>query len=59
MAAGIPMVFYGVIYHTSAWGKALMVVGALVIIAALIGWGMEPLEEPHHETHDEETGAHE
>jgi cytochrome c oxidase subunit 1 len=49
MAAGLPLVFYGIIYHTSAWGKALIVVGALVMLAALIGWGMEPVEEPHHQ----------
>jgi cytochrome c oxidase subunit I len=49
MATGLPLVFYGIIYHTSAWGKALIAVGALVMLAALIGWGMEPVEEPHHQ----------
>ncbi|MCI0678740.1 MAG: cytochrome c oxidase subunit I [Actinobacteria bacterium] len=59
MAVGIPLVFYGIIYHTSAWGKALIVVGALIMLAALIGWGMEPLEEPHEpeqEGVEEESG---
>jgi cytochrome c oxidase subunit 1 len=58
MASGIPMVFYGIIYHTAAWGKALMVVGVLVIVAALIGWGMEPLEEPHASHDDDEHDDH-
>jgi cytochrome c oxidase subunit 1 len=47
MATGMPLMFYGIIYHRSAFGKALIVVGALVAIASLIGWGMEPVEEPH------------
>jgi cytochrome c oxidase subunit 1 len=64
MASGIPMVFYGIIYHTTAWGKALIGLGVVVMLAALIGWGMEPLEEAHHgddgEHHgDEEAEAHE
>jgi hypothetical protein len=54
MAAGLPLVFYGIIYHTTAWGKALIVVGAVVALSALIGWSTEPLEEPHggHADHD-------
>ncbi len=50
MAAGVPTIFYGFIFHTSIAGKALIVIGALLSISALIGWGMEPLEEPaeHH-----------
>src|SRR5919106_5879523 len=47
MALGIPVVFYGIIYHTTLWGKALIAVGAVVALSALIGWAMEPLEEPH------------
>ncbi|HET9260705.1 MAG TPA: hypothetical protein VFP42_11325, partial [Acidimicrobiia bacterium] len=46
MALGIPLMFYGVIYHTSSFGKALIAVGAVVSLAAVIGWAMEPLEEP-------------
>jgi cytochrome c oxidase subunit I len=53
-ALGIPLAFYGIIYHTSVAGKALIVVGALVTLSALIGWGMEPLEEHHDEHEDEE-----
>ena len=45
MAFGPPLVFYGVIYHATLWGKALVLVGAVVILAALIGWAIEPLEE--------------
>lgn len=47
MAMGLPLVFYGIIYHTTSWGKALIVIGVLVSLASLIGWGIEPLEEPH------------
>jgi cytochrome c oxidase subunit 1 len=46
MALGIPLMFYGVIYHTTPWGKALIGIGALLSLSALIGWGIEPLEEP-------------
>ncbi|MGB7859720.1 MAG: cytochrome c oxidase subunit I [Acidimicrobiia bacterium] len=52
MAMGLPMMFYGVIYHTTAWGKALILLGAIVALASLIGWGLEPLEEPHDPHHD-------
>jgi cytochrome c oxidase subunit 1 len=45
MAAGIPLVFYGIIYHTTIWGKALIAVGAIISLAAVIGWAIEPLEE--------------
>jgi hypothetical protein len=47
MAAGIPLVFYGIIYHLQPWGKALIVIGAVLSLSALIGWSMEPLEEEH------------
>jgi len=52
-AMGLPLIFYGIIYHTSSWGKALIVLGALVMLASLIGWGMEPVEEPHV-SHDQD-----
>jgi cytochrome c oxidase subunit I len=52
MAAGIPMAFWGIIYHTTMWGKALIVVGALLTLVSLIGWSIEPLEEPHAEHGD-------
>lgn len=47
MAAGLPLMFYGVIYHTTAWGKALIAIGAVVSLAAVIGWAIEPVEKPH------------
>lgn len=57
MAAGIPVMFYGVIYHQSLLGKIAIVLGAFVSLAALIGWGIEPLEEPmaldHAEDHED------
>jgi cytochrome c oxidase subunit 1 len=52
MALGIPLVFYGIIYHTTMWGKALIGLGAVIALAAVIGWAIEPLEEaasPHGE----------
>jgi cytochrome c oxidase subunit 1 len=54
MAAGLPLIGYGIIFHTSAVGKALIVLGALLSLSALIGWGAEPLEEAHHSP----AGAH-
>jgi len=53
MAAGFPLMFYGVIYHTTAWGKALIAIGAVISLAAVIGWAIEPLEEPHDEPGEE------
>jgi cytochrome c oxidase subunit 1 len=53
MAAGLPLVFYGIIYHTTAWGKALIAIGAVVSLAAVIGWAIEPVEEPHVEPGEE------
>ncbi|HEX2155216.1 MAG TPA: cytochrome c oxidase subunit I [Acidimicrobiia bacterium] len=53
MAAGLPLIGYGVIYHVAAWGKALIVVGVLIVIGSLIGWGIEPLEDEHGPEHDE------
>ena len=55
MAIGLPLIGYGIIYHTSLIGKALLVIGPLITISALIGWGIEPLEEP--EDHDDEGEA--
>ena len=49
MAAGFPLMFYGIIYHTTAWGKALIAIGAVISLAAVIGWAIEPVEEPHDE----------
>ncbi len=53
MAVGLPLIAFGIIYHLSAAGKALIVVGATITIGALLGWGMEPLEEPHEAHHDD------
>ena len=47
MSLGLPMIGYGVIWHTALWGKILIGLGALTTIGGLLGWGMEPLEEPH------------
>jgi len=49
MAAGLPLIAYGIIFHVSLLGKALIVAGTLLSLAALIGWGSEPLEEAHVE----------
>ncbi len=48
-AAGIPIIAAGVIYHTSGWGIPLIALGALLTLASLLGWAMEPIEEEHHE----------
>lgn len=45
----MPMIGYGIIYRAAAWGFPLAAVGALVIIGSFIGWGVEPLEEPHED----------
>jgi len=52
-ALGLPLMFYGVIYHRQLWGKGLIVVGLIIALAAVIGWAIEPLEEPHG-GHDED-----
>jgi cytochrome c oxidase subunit 1 len=48
MAFGLPIIGYGVIFHTSLVGKALIAIGVLISLSALIGWAAEPLEEGHH-----------
>jgi hypothetical protein len=53
MAMGIPVIAYGIIYHEALWGKLAIAAGAIIALSALIGWGMEPLEEPM-EPHEEE-----
>jgi len=53
MAIGIPVIAYGIIYHEALWGKLAIAVGAIISLSALIGWGIEPLEEPM-EAHEEE-----
>jgi cytochrome c oxidase subunit 1 len=51
-----PLIGWGTIYHVQAWGKALMAAGALLMLIAFIGWGVEPVEDehPHHEEPEEE-----
>jgi hypothetical protein len=36
-----------VIYHEAMWAKAMIVVGLVISLAAIIGWAIEPLEEAH------------
>ena len=43
----LPLIAYGIIFHRSIAGKALIVLGVIIALAALIGWGSEPLEEAH------------
>ncbi|MGA8040922.1 MAG: cbb3-type cytochrome c oxidase subunit I [Acidimicrobiia bacterium] len=50
-ALGIPIIFYGIIYHQNLWAKAMILVGAVIALVAVIGWAMEPLEEPHGHGH--------
>ena len=42
---------YGVVYHTKGWGLPLLAVGVVVLLFALIGWSLEPIEEDHEEVH--------
>jgi cytochrome c oxidase subunit 1 len=58
MASGLPLIAFGIINHVTAAGKALIATGAVITIGALLGWGMEPLEEPHEAGHALEAGAH-
>lgn len=53
MAVGIPLVFYGIIYHTTIWGKVLILIGAVISLSAVIGWAIEPLEEEASSSSDE------
>ena len=55
MATAFPTIFYGIIYHRTLWGKALIFAGVLIALISVIGWAIEPLEEPHQEHAD---GAH-
>ena len=48
---GIMTIFYGIMYHTRPWGIPLIVAGAVIVIAAFVAWGSEPLEEVHDEDH--------
>lgn len=57
MAAGLPVIAYGIIWHQALGGKIAIAVGALVTIGGLLGWGMEPLEEPHEDPHHEDDAA--
>lgn len=57
MAIGFPLIFWGVIYHTTTWGKLLIAVGAVIALASVIGWAIEPIEEPHAEHGDELSGG--
>ena len=48
----LPLVGYGIIYHTEVWGVALLAIGALATVTAFIGWAQEPSEEaPAGEDH--------
>jgi len=50
MAMGFPIMFYGIIYHETTWGKALIALGAIISLTAVIGWAIEPVEEPMEHT---------
>jgi hypothetical protein len=39
-ALGLPLVGFGAIY-----GRPLVLLGALVVLAGIFGWGAEPLSE--------------
>ena len=58
VALGLPLIGYGLIFNL--W---LALIGALLTVASLYSWAMEPVDDPdaahdHHEDdHDEEHGA--
>ncbi|MPZ53054.1 MAG: cytochrome ubiquinol oxidase subunit I [Acidimicrobiia bacterium] len=54
VALGMPLIGYGIIWHTTLWGKGLLALGALLIIGGGIGWAVEPIEEGHDEPHEED-----
>jgi cytochrome c oxidase subunit 1 len=58
-ALGLPLMFYGVIYHRQLWGKGLIGVGLIIALAAVIGWAIEPLEEPHRDHGEHQHDEHE
>ena len=43
LAAGLPLISWGLVYHQGAWGKALIVAGVVTVFGGAIGWGIEPL----------------
>jgi cytochrome c oxidase subunit 1 len=52
MSLGLPLIGYGIIFHEALWAQLLIGLGALIAVSGLLGWGMEPLDEPH-EIHDD------
>ena len=52
MAIGFPVLGYGVIYRNVLLG----VLGALIIVASLYSWGIEPADDPNagHDDHDDD-----
>ncbi len=55
----IPLIGYGIIYQEEVWGYPLIALGAVLVVASFLGWGVEPLEEGHddhddHDGHDED-----
>ncbi|MEX2251326.1 MAG: cbb3-type cytochrome c oxidase subunit I [Acidimicrobiia bacterium] len=53
MATAFPTIFYGIIYHEALWGKAMIFVGVIIGLISVVGWAIEPLEEPHLVQHDD------
>src|SRR5690606_1038066 len=52
MASGLPIIAWGIIYHESALGKALIALGVLLVLAGAIGWGTEPVFDEVDADHD-------
>jgi cytochrome c oxidase subunit 1 len=51
-ALGFPILSYGILYS-----PILVIDGALLLLAGLFGWALEPSAEPEPETHDEAVPA--
>ncbi len=51
---GLPLIGYGMVYgRTSGQNYLVAVLGAIVVLAGLYAWGMEPSAEPEEEAHEE------
>ena len=43
LAAGLPVLGYSFVFNNAA----LRILGALIIVASIVGWGLEPYAEEH------------
>jgi len=48
LSAGLPLIGYGLIFHL-----AIAAVGVAVVLAAIVGWALEPVDDPDAPPHDD------